>query len=149
MNKTYEQFESTITELLRLQDKEVSLLTDPINEGKWSIREIIAHLYYWDKFILEEMVPQMEQGATLSEFPDHDTYNEKAITQLKDHSVEAIIELFVDTRKRLIESLMNIGDDVRFTIGNEKREFTAESFTKMFVEHDVHHLKQISGKVEA
>ncbi|MFS0671794.1 DinB family protein [Ornithinibacillus sp. 179-J 7C1 HS] len=149
MNKTYQQFENMITEILNVRDKEESLLTDPISKGKWSIREIIAHLYYWDKFILEKMVPQMAQDAKLPEFPDHDSYNNEAITYLKDHSVESIIELFVNTRKRLIKSLMRIGDDVKFTIGKGKRHFSAESFTKMFVKHDVHHLQQISEKVGA
>ncbi|MBC5636501.1 DinB family protein [Ornithinibacillus sp. BX22] len=148
MKKTFQQFEETITEVLALKDQKDSFLTNPISEGKWSIREIIGHLYYWDKFNLEEMVPHMAQAAKLREFPDHDTHNEEAISYLTGQSVESIIDLFVATRKQLTKSMLDIGEEVKFTIGKGKRQFTTESFTKIFLKHDVHHLKQINEKLQ-
>lgn len=147
MNKTLDQFEKTINAISNLKDVQSSLLLEPISKGKWSIREIVGHLYYWDKYNLEKMVPLMENGAKLPEYPDDDKYNEEAIFYLKNYSVEAIIDLFIETRKELIEITSKVGEDVRFTIGNGKREFSAEHIINIFLKHDIHHLQQINEKL--
>ncbi|MBP3953102.1 DinB family protein [Bacillus suaedae] len=147
MNKTLSQFEKTIDTILDLKEISEEIRTEPIKEGKWSIREIVGHLYYWDKFNLEKMVPLMVQDADLPKFPDHDEHNEEAMTFLRDYSVETIINNFVVTRKELTERISSLDEDVRFTIGGGKRKFSAESFVKIFVKHDAHHLKQISEKL--
>lgn len=147
MNKTLNQFEKTIEDISELRNVKDSQLLDPIREGKWSIREIIGHLYYWDKYNLEEMVPKMTDGANLPQFPNHDEHNEEAISSIKDHSVESIINAFIITREELIESISKVCKDVRFTIGKGKRKFSSESFIKIFLEHDMHHLLQINKKL--
>lgn len=147
MNKTLNQFEKTTEDISRLKDVQSSQLLDPINEGKWSIREIVGHLYYWDKYNLEKMVPKMTDGANLPQFPNHDEHNEEAISYIKDHSVEFIINAFIVTRTELIESILKVGEDTRFTIGEGKRQFSGESFIKIFLKHDMHHLQQINEKV--
>lgn len=148
MNKTLNQYGKTIDEVLKLKEASKTKLCEAISEGKWSIREIVGHLYYWDKFNLEKMVPLMDQDADLPKFPDHDQHNGEAMTFLKDCSVETIIDHFVVTRKELSERLSSIDGDVRFTIGGGKRKFSGESFVKIFVKHDAHHLKQINEKLD-
>ncbi|WP_010094517.1 DinB family protein [Ornithinibacillus scapharcae] len=148
MKKVLKQLEDTLDVIRKLKDVHKSLLKEPISEGKWSIREIIGHLYYWDKYNLEKMVPEMTNGANLPEFPDHDQYNEEAISYLRDSSVEAILDAFLETREELIKSISKVGEDVRFTIGNGKRQFSSESFVKIFVKHDIHHLQQIKEKLK-
>lgn len=147
MKKVLKQFEDTLEVIQKLKEVQESQLRDPISKGKWSIREIIGHLYYWDKYNLEKMVPAMTNGANLPQFPNHDQHNEEAVTYLIDYSVEAIIDAFIETRKELIESISKVGEDVRFKIGNGKREFSGESFIKIFVKHDIHHLQQINEKL--
>jgi hypothetical protein len=124
-------------------------LLESISEGKWSIRDIVAHLYYWDKFNLENMIPCMTDGANLPTFPDHDTHNEEGLALLREHSVASIIDLFIKERRKLIEQLIMIDEDIRFTIGKGKRKFSVESFARIFLEHDLHHLKQINLKLSA
>ncbi|WP_313898491.1 DinB family protein [Lederbergia sp. NSJ-179] len=108
---------------------------------------MLGHLYYWDKYNLEKMVPLMANGANLPQFPNHDQHNKEAISFLRNHSVESIIDAFIETRKELIEHISKVGEDVRFTIGKGKRMFSGESFIKIFVKHDIHHLQQINGKL--
>ncbi|GGA85154.1 DinB family protein [Ornithinibacillus halotolerans] len=147
MNKTYQQFESTIDEITKISDTEYTLLLEPIQEGKWSIREIIGHLYYWDKYNVEVMVPKMQENANLPPFPDHDEHNAEGIAKLEGKSLETIIDLFIKTRKRLIDSILEVKPETRFTIGKGKRQFSGESFIKIFLKHDQHHLKQIHNKL--
>ncbi|WP_227872308.1 DinB family protein [Paenibacillus albus] len=80
MNEKMNQFEDMIEAFLALKNYPESVLTDPISEGKWSIREIVGHLFYWDKLSLETMVPLMVHGATLPPFPNNDLHNEEGIS---------------------------------------------------------------------
>lgn len=50
---------------------------------------------------------------------------------------------FRDTRRELVESLRNLSPELRFAIGKGKRAYTVESYTKIFVQHDEQHMKQI------
>ncbi|MED4174567.1 DinB family protein [Halalkalibacterium halodurans] len=146
MRETLSQFEKNIDEILALKEIDDTVLCKPLSEGKWSIREIVGHLYYWDKFILEKMVPLMGEGGNLPGFPEHDQHNEDAILFLKEYSVESIIDHFVATRKELTREMKNLAEDIRFTIGGGKRQFSGESFLKIFLKHDAHHIKQMKEK---
>ncbi|PAE19088.1 DinB family protein [Robertmurraya siralis] len=147
MKEIFRKFEDTAAEILKLNEKSEAVLCDPIYEGKWSIRDIVGHLYYWDKFILEKLVPLMADGADLPPFPEHDKYNAEALAYLKNDSVATIIEQFIETRKQLTKQLAAVDNGIQFTIGGRKKKFSGESFTKMFLMHDEHHLKQITEKL--
>ncbi|KAB8129198.1 DinB family protein [Gracilibacillus oryzae] len=148
MNKTLSQFEKMVDRVTELKAIPEEKLSDPVKEGKWSIMQIVGHLYYWDKFNLENMVPNMTDDGDLPQFPDHDQHNEEAMSVIKEYSVESLIDSFVITRKELIERISEVGKDVRFTIGGGKRKFSAEAFIKIFIKHDAHHLKQIDEKLQ-
>ncbi|WP_088036443.1 DinB family protein [Evansella clarkii] len=148
MNKTLNQFEKMSDSILELKETDETKLSEPVKEGKWSIRQIVGHLYYWDNFNLEKMVPYMIDGADLPAFPDHDQHNEEAMSFITDHSTEDLIDSFVTTRKELAERISGVGKDVRFTIGGGKRKLSAESFIKIFLKHDEHHLRQINQKLQ-
>ncbi|RLL48545.1 DinB family protein [Oceanobacillus piezotolerans] len=137
-----------IDTIMELKEVPEEILREPIKEGKWSIIQIVGHLYYWDKFNLEKMIPYMADGGDLPKFPDHDQHNEEAMSFIKDYSVDSIIDSFALTRKELNERISSLGKDVRFTVGGGKREFSRESFIKIFIKHDAHHLKQIDEKLQ-
>ncbi|GIN70137.1 hypothetical protein J14TS2_06120 [Bacillus sp. J14TS2] len=145
--KEIDAFKNMITEVTELKQVDEEELCKPIQPGRWSIREIVAHLYYWDKFNLENMVPFMEDKANLREFPDHDAYNNEGLEKLKDSSVYEIIDKFIDTRQQLCSSLEIIDSKDRFTIGSGKRKFGVDSFIRIFQKHDSHHLNQINNKL--
>ncbi|WP_413377544.1 DinB family protein [Alkalihalobacillus sp. 1P02AB] len=147
MNKIITQFELMLDEMDPLNSVEENKLTEPVEAGKWSISEIIAHLYGWDKYNLEIMVPKMTAQNNLPAFPEHDPFNEKTLQSVEGKSAFEIIHMFVQTRKQLVAALSEVDKEIRFTIGTGKRAFSAESFTKIFVKHDAHHLTQIKGKL--
>ncbi|WP_054708590.1 DinB family protein [Bacillus sp. JCM 19041] len=149
MNRTLKAFNQTIEDISALKAYDEAILLTPITEGKWSIREIVAHLYNWDKYNAEEMVPLIEHGARLPDFPDHDTHNAAGLAALENKSVYEIIDLFVQMRTNLIDRLAQVDKQARFTIGEGKRSFSAESFAKIFVRHDGEHLPQIKAQVDS
>lgn len=148
LNNTLRQFEEMIDHILQLKEVSEDKLREPIKEGKWSIVQIVGHLFYWDKFNLEKMVPHMAEGSDLPRFPDFDQHNAEAMSFIEDYSVGSLIDLFVHTRKELHEKMTGLGEDVRFTIGGGKRKFSAESFLNIFTKHDLHHLEQITEKLK-
>ncbi|GAE33667.1 DinB family protein [Halalkalibacter akibai] len=147
MNKSLSQFEKMTESILELKNVSEKSLYEPIKQGKWSIIQIVQHLYYWDKFNLEKMVPHFGEGNNLPPFPDHEQHNKEAMSYVKDYSASSIIDHFVLTRKRLCEEISKVDKGVRFTIGEGKRKFSGESFVKIFIKHDAHHLKQINEKL--
>ncbi|MGD7052159.1 DinB family protein [Sutcliffiella horikoshii] len=143
---TYVAFQYNMEFFNSFATKDETELIKPISTGKWSIRDIIGHIYFWDLFLLEYMVPEMKDNGVLPDFPDHDNYNEKAIQSIKSFTdTNSLIEEFIITRKKLIANMENLDQEVRFTIGNKKRKFTPESFLRMFVQHDIHHMEQIKS----
>ncbi|KPB06703.1 hypothetical protein AAV98_00660 [Bacillus sp. CHD6a] len=126
--------------------KDETVLIKPISTGKWSIKEIIGHIYFWDLFLLENMVPEMKDNSVLPDFPDHDTYNQKAIESIESfRDSHSLLEEFVITRNKLMDKMESLDQEVTFTIGKNKRNYTPESFLRMFVEHDMHHMEQIKS----
>ncbi|WP_152655709.1 DinB family protein [Oceanobacillus sp. CFH 90083] len=149
MSTVFTAYESTMETVSELKEADEQSLITPIKENAWSIREIIGHMYYWDDYNLHNMVSQMNHGANLPPFPDHDTQNEKAIQSLEGESVYQIIDSFIERREEFLDAVKQVDKQDRFTIGNGKRAFSAESFVKIFVKHDAHHLKQIEDFLAA
>ncbi|MFF2093932.1 DinB family protein [Paenibacillus sp. NPDC058174] len=146
--KSASSYEQSLEEFLKVKEAEESRLLEPIGEGKWSIRDIIGHLYYWDRFIVTEHVPFMAQGTRLIAFPDHDLHNKEAIAFIsRFDTIHLLLDEFVRTRKQLLQRIRDIGTETRFSIGSGKRQFTADSYLAIFVKHDIHHLKQINNKL--
>src|SRR5690606_30946133 len=63
----------------------------PIAEGKWSVSEIIAHLGEWDRFVREERLPFMNEGAEIEPMPDLDAFNRRAVENVKSAQFPAIL----------------------------------------------------------
>lgn len=145
-NLSLKNYEKNRIYFLSLHTLPEEKLMKETEHSKWSIREIIGHIYYWDKFLLDVMLPEMLEGAALPEFPDHDTYNEKAMEHIiKFTSTKELLNEFSLTRESLLQNIEAVPADTAFTIGKEKRSFTPERFMAMFVEHDDHHIKQIEA----
>jgi uncharacterized damage-inducible protein DinB len=146
MNTSFIEYRENMNYFMALADEKEDFLTAPLSEGKWSKKEIIGHIYFWDVYLLEKMVPDMADGAILAEFPDHDEYNAEAVNYINKFSATAdLLNEFSETRKKLLFKLEQLDPQLRFTIGKGKRKFTSESFLGMFVKHDQHHMKQIQG----
>ncbi len=146
---------SSIRDLTRMievirQLKEVkeNALLEPIAEGKWSVREIVGHLYNWDAHNTSNMVPFMEDGAQLPAFPSHDSFNEAGLKGLENVDVYTLINHFISQRAQFIETLEAVDPSAQFTIGKGKRKFSAESFAKIFVHHDQEHRPQLHEKAD-
>ncbi|WP_136605642.1 DinB family protein [Paenibacillus dokdonensis] len=147
-NKSALNYGQTAEEILKYKEFDEQRLLEPISEGKWSVKEIIGHLYYWDKFIVGNHVPCMNEGANMNAFPNHDLHNREAIEYISVFTTTgSLIDEFVLNRRLLIEAISGIDNNAKFTIGSGKRQFTVDKYLKIFIDHDIHHLKQMNERL--
>lgn len=147
LNKTLNQFADFLPWIEELREIDKNLWLKPISPRKWSLREILAHIMYWDKNSLEMMVPNMAEGAKLS-FVDIEKHNqEAAVFSQTYNTLDDLINDLIKTRQKLVELLLGKYDDkTTFTIDN--RNYKYKKFVHVFIHHDEHHKKQIEAFLE-
>ena len=154
---TIKAFNEYFSWISRLKEIDERLWTKPIAEGKWSIREIIAHITNWDHHLLSNVLPAVRNERGM-EFPDFDTYNRLATDYAQSGITKAqLIEKAIATRKQLVRELREM------PIKNLNKPLTSNGVThcpvtgtpysllyiiKEFTDHDNHHKKQIHHFLE-
>lgn len=141
----YDEFSEWIEALKQLDDR---TWHTPISEGKWSVSAIVAHILLWDEYSLRERFPNFREGAILQPFPNFQTINDQA----KDHAEKTeqndIIETLLSVRNKYMEILKAFTEEdlqTSFRIG--EHTLTIKDYFIDFVEHDLHHQKQIIAAV--
>lgn len=125
---------------------------NPIEKDKWSVAEIITHLAYWDKYVLEEILPNMKQNADIKSIDFQELNDQASSYALSGITFMSLIDQFVNGRKDLVTKLREKSDAeflVHFKINGEEIDeysgapFSMYSYISSFVWHDHHHKKQI------
>lgn len=144
---TIQEFKDFIPFIEKMKELPLGNWEQPIASGKWTLKELVCHLWHWDRLTLEQMLPLMEAGAKLPAFPNIDKHNEAAKKLAQDFGSGAeLVEAFVATRQELLNMLMEKYDQkARFTIGSGKRQYSFDSYVGIFTHHDAHHRKQIEA----
>ncbi|MCM3612660.1 DinB family protein [Planococcus sp. MERTA32b] len=122
----------------------------PTAEGKWSVSEIIAHLGEWDRFMREERLPFMKEGAAIESLPDVDAFNRRAVENVKTHEFPYILANAQKQRALLAKAIEEMDPAVfkaPFTIGSH--ETNAADYFEGLLSHDAHHRRQIDAFLES
>ncbi|WP_208588759.1 DinB family protein [Gracilibacillus suaedae] len=145
----FEQFNSSVNALEKVDE---DLFFTPINEGKWTPAEIISHITYWDRYILEELMPQMRKGAKL-ESVAFDVINQPASEYaLSGVTKTQLIQEQIEARNHLVEALKEKSEQEFFDTfvlnGEEIDRYSGYphslfNYISAFVWHDNHHKEQI------
>ncbi|CAM3865887.1 DinB family protein [Alkalicoccus chagannorensis] len=120
-------------------------LRRPYTPGKWSPRDIIGHLYYWDRYLLDSMLPAVQEGAVLPPFPHDDVFNQAALASLEGRSASWVMEQFLDTREEVRQAFTGIGEDVTFSVRGSDEAWNRQLLVTMFADHDEHHDTQLAA----
>ncbi|MBK3493840.1 DinB family protein [Viridibacillus sp. YIM B01967] len=125
---------------------------EPTVKGKWSVSEIIAHLAYWDSYVLEEILPRIKQDADIKSIEFQKLNDQASEYALSGVSEVSLIDEFINGRKELVAKLNNKSDAeffVQFKINGEEIDpyagspFSIYSYISSFIWHDHHHKNQI------
>lgn len=121
-------------------------LSEPMGEGKWSIKDTLGHLAAWEG----ETVKAFEQKArgerpTIGDITDYHGWNEVESGKRKEWSADQIRQEFKSNRERLMEIVRQIPEDEKIWAPERA---TARLLSGL-IDHDKHHLESIRGHVEA
>jgi uncharacterized damage-inducible protein DinB len=146
-SQAIQEFRAFIPYIEDLRALEESVWQQPIAPGKWTLKELVCHLWNWDRFSVDVMVPLMTHGASLPAFVDIEEHNQTARELAKSfNSASELIDAFVQTRTALTEEITKKYDSqVRFTIGGFKRKYSIDSYIEIFTHHDEQHKAQIEN----
>jgi uncharacterized damage-inducible protein DinB len=146
------EFSSFSTWVSSLREIDESLWKTPISVGKWSISEIAAHILFWDKYLLSNIVPAVRNERGM-EFPDFDTYNKNAIEYVKsDITKNKLLNEIISTRELLVKELNEMPDEKLtkpLTANGETHcKHTGTPYSLLyiiqeFIDHDKQHKNQI------
>ena len=121
----------------------------PQSEGKWSIHDIVSHIYKWDEYFLGKAIAPIANGKALTvQHLNFDEFNAQAAEYGRTKSKQELIDLSIQCRKEILEHIQN--QDIsafnkEFTDGDGK-PFNIEAYLKDFIGHDRHHMKQIEER---
>jgi uncharacterized damage-inducible protein DinB len=120
-----------------LNDEELS---QPMAEGKWSVKDTLGHLAAWEG----EAIRAFEQKArgerpTIGDITDFNAWNEVESAKRKDRTAEEIRREIAGNRERLLAILNDLPDE-----GNvwAPERMTAR-LVDMLIQHDQHHAKTL------
>ena len=142
--KIIEHHLSFIHEMQKFEGLNEQFLRMPIQQGKWSIIEIIGHFTPWDQFIMNKRIPYLWTNEPLPESPSANEFNAFSSTKARRDSISETIEAFRSTRSKLVTMLREIPEGKWHSeyLMNGKI-FTLSNYFNGLIEHDLHHLKQI------
>ncbi|QGH33675.1 DinB family protein [Gracilibacillus salitolerans] len=145
----FEQFNSWVNSLEKVDD---ALFFTPINEGKWTPAEIITHITYWDRYILEELMPKMKKDAKIASVA-FDVINQPASKHaLSGVTKTQLIQEQIEARNYLVRTLEEKSEEEFFATfilnGEEIDQYSGYphsllNYISAFVWHDNHHKEQI------
>lgn len=134
-------------ELLKsLSGLDETALSKPMTPGKWSIRDMLAHLIYWNQWCLE-YVRERWAGGTPQGFPTESSFdqlNKEAAEQWAGHSPEQMFEELDRIRRDTLDLIKEIGPEgIKEKWLDNGRETEIGQFFDSFAGHQLYHCKQI------
>jgi hypothetical protein len=118
----------------------------PIQEGKWTIAEIIGHFKPWDEFVIKHRLPYLFSAEELPKGPDAQKINLESAASSREESMRDTLNKFILMRKEFYEEILNIPDELwerEFYIGSSK--LSLYEYLKGLADHDCHHFEQIKN----
>ncbi|WKA54882.1 DinB family protein [Planococcus shixiaomingii] len=139
--KEYEVYLASLQTAIQTEDQAHT----PCTEGKWSVAQILMQLAEWDRFVREERVPLMKEGARIERLENTDEFNRKAIAGVEEKKFPEILAHAQKQRALLRQAIEKMDDaawHARFMSG-KKETSPAEYFAEL-LEHDQNYIQQIN-----
>lgn len=135
-----------------IEEIDDDLFFGAIKEGKWSPAEIISHITYWDRYMVEDLIPKMKIDANIDSLAFHVINEPASKYAMSGVSKQRIINEQVEARNVLIQALNEKSKQEFFAAfklnGEEIDEYSGYphsmfNYISSFVWHDNHHKEQI------
>ncbi|GGO02812.1 DinB family protein [Saccharibacillus kuerlensis] len=144
--KLLDDFGQWIGEVREMESKGEAFWDRPLGEGKWTIREMVAHIVEWDCYFYEYAVKKTTVGDTPAIKPmDDEEFNAKAAAVGKMMSAGELTARAFSVRTALLEAIGNMSEERYLQVFTQPngQKFQAEQYLQDFIWHDRHHLTQV------
>jgi hypothetical protein len=81
-------------------------MTEPGVEGEWSVKDVLAHVAYWDNVDLE-MIERFANGVAETEGEDYQAINERVYAERHGWPLADVRRDLLDTHERVLTALRN------------------------------------------
>ena len=140
-----EQFEGWVHFLEELTELDWNV---PLAEGKWTIHDVVSHMYLWDQYFLEEAIIPISKDTPLTvQHLDFDAFNKKAMEIGSAKSKREVTELSRHYRQAIVREIRG-QDEQKFSrayVDGDGKPFVVEKYLRDFLWHDQHHMNQIES----
>ena len=133
-----------ITFFHSLKSFDENLLRKPIEDGKWSVIEIVGHFCPWDEFVLQHRIPYLLAGKSLPKAPSAEDFNIHSSFIARTETIEKTFEKCIRIREDLLNQLNQIPEEkwlIKLQIKDST--LTLYEYLKGLMEHDIHHINQM------
>lgn len=140
----YQEYLHWVESLKSMDDR---LWLEPIEPGKWSVGEIIAHLLFWNRFILEERFPFIKAGAQIASSVDGELKNSQASQYARSGiSKDQLLAEWLETGSAFVGKLQEMPEELfsaEYRIN--QKPVTLSGYLAGMIEHDLHHQAQVAA----
>jgi hypothetical protein len=143
-----EEFNQWVLFVQLLQQQKDDIWNISLQDGKWSIREIVSHIMLWDKFFFEEAIDKIFNKSTLTiQHINFDEFNSKAKIYGKTTDMSEISEKAIFYRVQIIKQIKSFTDKeyMETYIDADGKPFNVTQYLKDFIWHDQHHIIQMQN----
>lgn len=140
------EFSGFVSFVQSLRNLDEEIWNSPIEEGKWTTCDVVAHIMLWDKYFLEEAIRNITNHQPLTvRHLDFNEFNNKAVEYAKGKSKQEIIDMAIYYRKEIIRHLGFISEEdfTKEHIDGDSNKFSANNYLMGFIPHDLHHINQL------
>ncbi|MFX3633762.1 MAG: GNAT family N-acetyltransferase [Candidatus Pristimantibacillus sp.] len=145
-------FQEWIAFIRKLEHCNERIWNQVIAEGKWSVREIVAHIALWDQYFYEEGIEKLASGQSLTvRHLDFDTFNANASIYGLNTPIATLSSLAIYYRARIIGLIESLSDKQYETTYRDADDhpFLLPQYMIDFTEHDHHHMAQIASLLDS
>ncbi|MBP1989341.1 DinB family protein [Paenibacillus eucommiae] len=136
-------FEEWISFTNLLQQISEETWNSSIEQGKWTVKDIVSHIMLWDKYFYEEAIEKIasDKPVTLRHL-NYDDFNSEAIEYGKTITTNELLEKAVFYRKKIIGDISSLSEETvnRSYLDGSGHVFSIPQYLKDFIWHDQHHM---------
>jgi hypothetical protein len=140
------EFKKWINFTRSLQELPEAVWELSLEEGKWTVRDIVSHIMLWDKYFYEEAIDKIAhyKPVTLKHL-NFDEFNSKAIVYGRTITTSELIGKTIYYREKIIQDINALSEELvrNNYIDGDGNVFHIPQYIKDFIWHDQHHMNPL------
>ncbi|TET44221.1 ClbS/DfsB family four-helix bundle protein [candidate division TA06 bacterium] len=120
----------------------------PYSMGSWSVKDVVAHLVFWDEELLRSIEALMRGDRPAFLDQDWDSLNAREVARRKDQSLEEMLQ-DLEESGRGVKSLIASLDEGQLSLRRGQKwktwDVTIEWLVSGNIGHDGHHARKIAA----